>query len=195
MKILNLYAGIGGNRKNWGNNHEITAIENNEEIAGIYKKFFPKDKVIITDAHEYLLNHFKEFEFIWSSPPCPSHSRARFWGNKNKIYPDMKLYQEILFLKHYFKGKWCVENVYPYYKPLIEAVKIGRNLFWSNFNISSIEVKKGFYKDSILILQKETGFNLKEFKIKHRKDTILRNCVNPQIGEHILNCALKENGN
>jgi hypothetical protein len=38
------------------------------------------------------------------------------------------------------------------------------------------------------------GFNLKEFKIKHRKDTILRNCVNPQIGEHILNCALKENG-
>jgi len=25
MKILNLYAGIGGNRKLWGNDHEITS--------------------------------------------------------------------------------------------------------------------------------------------------------------------------
>jgi DNA (cytosine-5)-methyltransferase 1 len=29
MRILNLYAGIGGNRKLWGDDHEITAVELN----------------------------------------------------------------------------------------------------------------------------------------------------------------------
>ena len=28
MKILNLYSGIGGNRKLWGDEHEVTAVEN-----------------------------------------------------------------------------------------------------------------------------------------------------------------------
>ena len=125
MKILNLYAGIGGNRKLWGDKHEITAIEIDPKIAAIYQDFFPNDKVIVTDAHKYLLEHFKEFDFIWSSPPCPSHSRARFWGsfgkNKTKVFPDLKLYEEVLFLQHYFKGKWVVENVKPYYEPLIKA--------------------------------------------------------------------------
>jgi DNA (cytosine-5)-methyltransferase 1 len=76
MKVLNLYAGIGGNRKLW-KDVEITAIENDVQIAKIYQDFFPKDKVIVADAHEYLLKHFEEFDFIWSSPPCPSHSHIR----------------------------------------------------------------------------------------------------------------------
>lgn len=50
MKILNLYAGIGGNRKLW-TDCEVTAVEYNEEIAGIYKEFFPRDTVVIGDAH------------------------------------------------------------------------------------------------------------------------------------------------
>ncbi len=115
MKILNLYAGIGGNRKLWGNDHEITAVENNPKIAKIYKEFFPKDKVIVGEAHQYLLDHFKEFDFIWSSPPCPSHSHIRKelavgTGQSKPIYPDMKLYEEILFLQHYYSGK--VEEKY-----------------------------------------------------------------------------------
>ena len=44
-------------------------ILENEKIAKIYKYNFPNDNIIVTDAHEYLLNHFKEFDFIWSSPP------------------------------------------------------------------------------------------------------------------------------
>ena len=36
MKVLNLYAGIGGNRKLW-TDVEVTAIENNESIAAIYQ--------------------------------------------------------------------------------------------------------------------------------------------------------------
>ena len=80
MKILNLYAGIGGNRKLWGNDHEITAIELRPEIAAIYQDFFPNDHVIVGDAHLYLLEHYREFDFIWSSPPCQTHSRIRACG-------------------------------------------------------------------------------------------------------------------
>ena len=105
MKVLNLYAGIGGNRKLW-KDAEVTAVENNSQIAEIYQHFFPNDKVIIADAHQYLLEHYKEFDFIWSSPPCQSHSSFRhnicvkLRGTKEE-YPDMRLYSEILFLQHY----------------------------------------------------------------------------------------------
>ena len=33
MNILNLYAGIGGNRHLWGDEHNITAVELNEKVA------------------------------------------------------------------------------------------------------------------------------------------------------------------
>jgi len=198
MKILNLYAGIGGNRKLWGNEHEVVAIENNPEIAKIYMKLFPKDFVIITDAHEYLLNNFMNFDFIWSSPPCQSHSSFRknicveFRGTK-PVYPDMSLWQEILFLKHHFKGKWVVENVCSYYLPLIEPTcKLQRHLFWSNFNISG---KKKFRQDKIRTaqipqLQLLHGFDLSEFKLKNKRQ-VLRNCVNAELGLHILMYAIK----
>jgi len=200
IKILNLYCGIGGNRKLWdtlGLDIEVTAIENNPEIAKIYQDFFPNDKVIVTDAHQYLLEHFKEFDFIWSSPPCPSHSRARFWAsfgeNRTLIYPDMKLYQEILFLQHYFKGKWVVENVKPYYKPLIEAQERGRYLFWANFIIEDIKSKTLFFpKDSLPTLEKVYGVNLKDCNPGIDKRVILRNMVNPELGLHIFKMAFKE---
>ena len=144
MKILNLYAGIGGNRKLWGDEHEITAVEFDFRIAAVYADLFPNDRVIVTDAHDYLIKHFKEFDFIWSSPPCPSHSQMR----KNMsvdvmgarpLYPDLKLYEEILFLQHYFKGQWVVENVKPYYKYLIDPTfTLGRHPYWSNFPYDNI---------------------------------------------------------
>ena len=37
MKILNLYAGIGGNRKLWGDEHEITAVELNSKCPTIIR--------------------------------------------------------------------------------------------------------------------------------------------------------------
>ena len=124
MKILNLYAGIGGNRKFWNGDIEVTAVELDPKIAKIYQDFFPNDKVIVADAHQYLLEHFKEFDFIWSSPPCPTHSSVRYIAMDRKInpqrpvYPDMKLYEEILLLQYYFKGNYCVENVVGFYPPL-----------------------------------------------------------------------------
>lgn len=191
MRILNLYAGLGGNRKLWGDEHEVTAVEIETKIAEIYKDFFPNDTVIVADAHKYLEEHFEEFDFIWSSPPCPSHSRIRKYtavarGQSKAIYPDMKLYEEILFLQHYFKGKWVVENVIPYYEPLIKAKKIGRNLFWSNFEIADyIENSKQHY-DSQEDLQRVKGFDISKYNIGIRKDKLLRNCVLPEIGQHII---------
>lgn len=120
MKILNLYAGLGGNRKDWGNEHEVTAVELEPKIAEVYKDNFPNDTVIICDAHEYLLQHADNFDFIWSSPPCQTHSRMmKATRHKKKRFTDMSLYQEIIFLQHFFKGKFVVENVKPFYEPLI----------------------------------------------------------------------------
>lgn len=200
MKILNLYAGIGGNRKLW-EGHEITAIEINKDIANIYKDFFPNDKIIITNAHEYLLNHYKEFDFIWSSPPCPTHSTIRSFAVYGKIYnalyPDMDLYQEIILLQHFAPKTtlWIIENVKPYYNYLIEpTIILHRHSFWCNFHIYD----KDFYdkrrhreikSDSIIY-----GYNLKRYKIKgkYNKDKILRNMVNPKLGLYILNQALNK---
>ena len=145
IKVLNLYAGIGGNRKLW-KDCEVTAVEFNPDIASIYRDFFPDDEVIIGDAHEYLLNHFSEFDFIWTSPPCQTHSSfrqnigVRYRGVK-PVYPDMKLYQEIIFLKHNCKCNFVVENVKPYYKTLINPdVELQRHLFWSNFKIKKYTI-------------------------------------------------------
>jgi len=138
MKILNLYACLGGNRYKWNevkDDIQVTAVEYDPELAKLYQERFPDDTVIVADAHQYLLDHYKEFDFIWASPPCPTHSRL-VTSNKNKIpmkYPDMKLYQEIIFLDNFYEGKWCIENVIPYYEPLIPAQKRGRHLYWTNF--------------------------------------------------------------
>lgn len=192
MKILNLYCGIGGNRKLWGNEHEVTAVEYNQSIADAYKQFFPNDKVIVGDAHQYLLEHFQEFDFIWASPPCPSHSRMRKTnsgtGERKSLhtFPDMKLYEEIIFLKHFFKGKWAVENVVPYYEYLIEpTIILNRHPIWANFEIEEVRIDSDF---SILRSKREI-FNLDGIKLTKRKDQIHRNCVEPEMGLHILNCA------
>lgn len=198
IKVLNLYCGIGGNRKLW-ENVDVTAVEINLEIAKIYHDFFPDDKVIIADAHQYLLEHFNEFDFIWSSPPCPSHSRARYWGSfgesRTKIYPDMKLYQEIIFLQHYSKSKWVIENVIGYYEPLIEPQKISRHCFWANFHIPKIDSKTLFFpKDSLPTLEKIYGIKLKNCNPGFDKRVVLRNMVNPELGKHIFDCAFANKG-
>jgi len=194
MKILNLYAGIGGNRKLWGDEHEITAVEFESNIAKIYQDFFPNDKIVVGDAHQYLLNHFQEFDFIWSSPPCPSHSRLAISNTRTKVkYPDMKLYEEIILLKHRFRGNYVVENVMSYYKPLIEPQILQRHYFWSNFLIQfkEFETEKTCTTKDRERLTKMFGININKYTgIDKRK--CLRNCVHPKVGKYILKESLKE---
>ena len=200
MKILNLYAGIGGNRKLWGNEHKITAVEMEQEIADVYRKLYPKDILIVGDAHEYLLENSDSFDFIWSSPPCQTHSQMmKATRHKKKRYSDMSLYQEILFLQHFFKGKWVIENVTPYYDPLIKPTAIlGRHYIWSNFAIRNFDIKnfKNFILDDTVAgtqrLKDWLGIQYEGniyYKDNHSPGQVLRNCVHPDMGLHILNCA------
>ena len=206
MNVLNLYAGIGGNRKLW-EDVEVTAVEINPEIAEVYRSLFPDDIVIVDDALQYLLKHFSEFDFIWSSPPCPTHSVTNHFLKGQNIYrlPDMTLYQQIIFLQTFYNGKWVVENVIPYYEPLIRpTLKMGRHLFWANFRITPVHIdyvdigtmnrkaSKESQRKAIIREAQIPEFlelhGLKDFALKNKRQ-VLRNCVLPEIGLNILNDA------
>ena len=198
-RILNLYACLGGNRYKWdevADNLEITAVELDPEAARLYKERFPKDEVIVADAHQYLLNHYKEFDFIWSSPPCPSHSRARFArrNTTSAVYPDLKLYEEILFLENYFEGKYCVENVIPYYDPLIPAQKRDRHLYWTNFILPNILSERKQVqmegKDDVNKWCQFHDYDFRKYKGEQRVQKMARNLVDYEAGKTILETAL-----
>lgn len=202
MKILNLYACLGGNRYKWDEvtDVDVTAVEWDEELAKLYQERFPNDKVIVADAHQYLLDHYKEFDFIWSSPPCPSHSRARYWNSSNydtttkPVYPSMSLYEEIIFLQHYFKGKFVVENVTPYYEPLIQAKKRGRHLYWTNFNMPNVlserKVEIATGRNEVKKLCEFHDYDFYTYKGKQRINKIARNLVDYEAGKTILETAI-----
>ena len=190
--ILNLYAGIGGNRHLWPDG-DIVAVEHDPKIAAEYARRFPSDKVVVGDAHEYLLEHYGRFDFIWSSPPCPTHSRM--WGkNRTPQYADMRLYAEILFLQRWAHGAWVVENVKPWYRPLIEpAGQSGRHVFWSNLNLFMLPepppTPKGFITTA-------TPQDIADYlgigepvmiccNGNHEPKQAMRNCVHPQTGRAI----------
>ena len=206
MKILNLYACLGGNRYKWdevakeaGIEIEVTAVELDSEAARLYQERFPNDLVIVADAHQYLLEHYQEFDFIWSSPPCPSHSRARFWSvgsnGKNSIYPDMSLYQEIIFLKHHFNGKYCVENVIPYYEPMFAPQKRGRHLYWTNFQLPNNICREFAMQGSnsnqeLKRLCEFHNYDFKKYKGEQSVTKMARNLVDYEAGKTIFETAL-----
>lgn len=189
MKILNLYAGIGGNRALWGDKHEITAIEINSDIASEYKYKFPNDEVIKTDSHQFLLHNYKNYDFIWSSPPCPSHSRLCY-SQKEKRYAEMSLYQQIILLKSWSKGLWAIENVVPYYDYLIKPnAMIGRHPYWANFKIDPLEVKNiDVSRSSKEELSGYLGMPIPRIN----GALLLRNSVEPKVGKHIFDCAMRK---
>lgn len=198
MKILNLYAGIGGNRKLWGNDLEITSVEWDASIAEIYKDLYPNDNVIVGDAHQYLLDHYSEYDFIWASPPCPTHSVTNFFLNPQGIvrYPDMGLYQEIILLQNFFKGKYVIENVKSYYDPLIKPQESGRHYFWANFRIPFLKIEKQIGRmngkgQNVARANNldKLGFDLSKYEHPD-KDKLLRNCVAPEIGLAIFESAM-----
>mgnify|MGYP003149946506 CR=1 FL=1 len=212
MKILNLYACLGGNRYKWNEvkeDIEVTAIELDPELARLYQERFLNDTVIIADAHQYLLDHYKEYDFIWSSPPCPTHSRINtsYKNQKNQVirYAKMELYQEIILLMQFFDGKYCIENVIPYYEPLIEAKKRGRHLYWTNFNLPNILSKRktvvsGNMNDSlrkrykhesdVKRLSKFHDYDFTKYKGKQRMDKVARNLVDYEAGKTILETVI-----
>jgi DNA (cytosine-5)-methyltransferase 1 len=189
MKILNLYAGIGGNRKLWGDEHQVTSVEYDENIAAVYADLFPQDELVVGDAHQYLLDHYNEFDFVWSSPPCQSHSSFRFnigvrYRGVEAKYPDMSLYEEIVFME--YKNYWVIENVVPYYGAMREPKKIGRHLYWSNFELPEApDLRDNIRGAQIPDLQELHGYDLSGYKLPNKRQ-VLRNVVSPEIGLSIL---------
>ncbi len=193
MKILNLYANLGGNRKLWSDKHEVTAVEIVPEIAKAYQDLYPNDTVVVGDAHEFLRKNFREFDFIWASPPCPTHSvlqMTRYYDKKLK-YPDMSLYQEIIWLQTFYKGKWCIENVKPYYKPLIQPTFVmERHCYWASDFIFVQESSDCAYtdiRDDVKAMEKAYGFDLSKYRGKFDVRKALRDMVKPEDGLYIFN--------
>jgi DNA (cytosine-5)-methyltransferase 1 len=207
MKVLNLYACLGGNRYKWDEvakeaniEIEVTAVELDEEAARLYQERFPNDKVIVADAHQYLLDNFKNFDFVWSSPPCPSHSKVRITQKTRQnfkfLYPDLKLYEEIIFLDNFFSGKYVVENVTPYYEPLVAAQKRGRHLYWTNFTLpTDLKERKldgilCLMENEIDTLSKFHDYDFRKYKGSQRLDKMARNLVDYEAGRTIFEIAL-----
>lgn len=193
MKILNLYAGIGGNRTHWQG--QVTAVEIDPAIAKVYSKLFPHDNIVVGCAHEYLENNFSEFDFIWASPPCQSHGQYRhnvgvLAKGYKPLLPDMRLYSEIVFLQTYCKEQlFVVENTKPYYKPLVAPTAIlQRHLFWANFDIPDKKFTPGKIGTKNKISDFKNGDIVAGSNIKNKRQ-VLRNCVNPELAEYIFNCA------
>lgn len=197
MKILNLYAGVGGNRLAWPDNYQVTAVEYDNTIAAAYADLHPNDNVIVGDAHSFLLENFTKYDVIWSSPPCPTHSQYRqnvgvIGKGFNPVYPDMTLYQEIILLQHNFSGKWVVENVRPYYTPLINAQKVGRHLFWSssaipdNYDTPPQEIRT---RNDLSSWIEVTGIDLRPYPIKNKRQ-VYRNMVEPGLGRYVMDALI-----
>lgn len=198
MKILNLFAGIGGNRTLWGDEHEITAIEHNKDIAEIYMKRFPNDETLIGDAYGYLESQYKRFDFIWASPPCITHTRMVAFPSFKPRLPDLRLYSIIIFLQRFFRGKWVVENVISHYEPIVKPTAlIDRHYFWSNLPLKNKKFQKpsGNFKDlpkeilcSFLYIDESLIENLpSQLNGSHdNKRKVLRNCVIPEVGKYVL---------
>jgi DNA (cytosine-5)-methyltransferase 1 len=202
MNILNLYACLGGNRYKWDevkSDIKVTAVELDTELAKLYQERFPNDTVIVADAHKYLLENYKDYDFIWTSPPCPTHSRINIsqytresWTPK---YPDMKLYEEIIFLDTYYKGKYVVENVIPFYEPLIPAKKRNRHLYWTNFNLPSIvstrknpDISRTI--NTVKALSEFHDYDFTKYNGKQSKRKIARNLVDYEAGKTIFKTLL-----
>jgi len=215
FKVLNLYACLGGNRYKWDEvaeeaniNLKVTAVELDPELAKLYQERFPNDTVIVADAHQYLLDlknsgELDSYSFVWSSPPCPTHSRIRYVnaksgmynrGKLDAVYPSMLLYEEIIFLDNYFDGKYVVENVIPFYEPLIPAKKRGRHLYWTNFNLpNNLRERKVLIRgneNDMDALTKFHDYDFKKYKGNQRRDKISRNLVDYEAGRTILETAL-----
>lgn len=209
MKILNLYAGLGGNRKSW-TNHEIKAVEIVPEIAEIYRKLFPGDQVIIADVMQFVRKeNLGSYDFIWASPPCKTHSCAT--TKKFRYVPDLTSIHGLrIFLDYQCETPYVIENVQPFYKLPKEyqpTFKIDRHLFWANFfvpvpekslinsRISDLPHKRDrslYMRGSIEELASFHNYDLSIIENLSNRESLLRNMTHWKIGKYILDCFMKQ---
>ena len=192
MKILNLYAGLGGNRRSW-TDCEVTAVEIHPKVASAYQELYPEDRVCVNDAIKVLEDAHSRYDFIWASPPCITHSRARMFHDPK--VPDMTVYGLVQFLNKYVTKPWCVENVVSWYKPLYNPAQRGRHYLWTNFYLPEFNVREEA-SNHLSWKQLEVYHGLRLPKdVEDLKDIekrqLLRNLVDPYIGLAVYEEAKK----
>ncbi|MCE4607314.1 MAG: DNA cytosine methyltransferase [Desulfurococcales archaeon] len=141
IKILDLFAGMGGVAKGiqgyldkLGLDYEYIAVDIDPIVLKLHKEFNPKSIVIRRDAYSFTVDELMQYDFIWASPPCQSHSKLN--AIRKRFNPDHRLWYLIHRLYNTYRP-FVVENVQLYYKPLFKPkTKIGRHLFWSNLPIT-----------------------------------------------------------
>jgi DNA (cytosine-5)-methyltransferase 1 len=127
--------------------------------------------------------------------------------NRTRRFPDMRLYEEIVYLRQFCSSWWIVENVKPYYGALLEPTTVGRHLFWSNFEFTADDVPrpKGFIQQTKVTKQdlhdwldihfeKNIYYKWTDAEgVLHKNHCpfqILRNAVHPKLGLQILDAVL-----
>lgn len=135
LRVLNAYAGIGGNRHLWPTEWHVTAVEIDPRVAAEYARRYPNDTVLVEDAHAHVMKRAHEYDARWTSPPCPTHSRLAVNVAKRKGVepaPDPRLWAEIEHLRS-LGGRYVVENVHTYYVPPIAPdVVTERHYYWTS---------------------------------------------------------------
>ena len=151
MRVLDLYAGLGGTDKGIRKvaaekNIEIDyyAIEIDPIICQAHKKNNPETNVICADVKDWL-DKVTEFDFVWASPPCQSHSKLNKTNEGKGLEPrliDWDLWHLIDFLSRK-QTKYVVENVKPYYIcPFKPNFSLDRHYFWTNLKLVPFTYQK-----------------------------------------------------
>ena len=97
----------------------------------------------------------------------------------------------ILFLENHFEGKYVVENVIPYYEPLIPAQKRGRHLYWCNFNLPNDIGERKMFKNMVEVgdikqLSEFHDYDFTKYKGEQRLNKIARNLVDYEVVKQYL---------
>ncbi len=114
---------------------------------------------------------------------------TNFSQNKGKDeIPRYEIYQEIIFLDNFFNGKYCVENVIPFYEPLIPAKKRGRHLYWTNFNLPNVLSDKKNpdftrVKNQVKVMSEYHNYDFTKYKGKQPVGKMANNLVHYEAGK------------
>ena len=197
MRVLDLYAGLGGSDKGIrsvlekkGIDYEYVAIEIDPKVAEAHRKNNPGSRVIVADALSWL-PEVKNFDFVWASPPCKTHSKWNMvWASRREKHP--KPDPTLWFLIREFRSlgiNFVVENVDPYYKdPCKPTIKIGRHQFWTSFPIKKFDFisrEKPFPEMTIRDWLQYHQLETVEGKAQDKRQA-LRNCTHYSIAAGIF---------